>query len=113
MLLPERGAPVWLDWELSHFGDPAQDLGSLAADLARCQISPEQPSEKLSTKALNDGLAAVFQGYGPTSRAMRRRVRLWMGAHLLIYAHAMVLGDGVLHALPHRLLTRARKLLHA
>jgi len=113
ILLPARGAPVWLDWELAHFGDPAQDLGSLAADLARCQIAPEQPSEKLSVNALNDGLAALFDGYGPLSRAMRRRVRLWMGAHLLIYAHAMVLGDGELHALPHRLLTRARKLLHA
>jgi tRNA A-37 threonylcarbamoyl transferase component Bud32 len=114
VLLP-RGGPVLLDWELAQLGDPAQDLGSLLADLARCAIAPEAPEERLSAAAFRSARDAFLRGHrelaGPPDARTRRRIRLWMGAHLLIYAHAMVLSDGVLHALPWRLLQRARVLL--
>jgi tRNA A-37 threonylcarbamoyl transferase component Bud32 len=114
VLLPRRGPPVLIDWELTQLGDPAQDLGCLLGDLTRCHVAPETRAERLDARALAAATRAVLDGYR-SERALDeselRRVRLWTGAHLLIYAHMLVMGDGVLHSLAYALLQRARRML--
>jgi tRNA A-37 threonylcarbamoyl transferase component Bud32 len=114
LLAGPRG-PVWLDWELAQWGDPAQDLGSLVADLLRCQVSPESAAERLPPPEVQAGRDALLAGYvaqaGPLTPSLRRRLGLWTGAHLLFYAHAQVLADGELQPRTGRLLQEARRLL--
>ncbi len=114
-LLVTRRGPVLIDWELAQWGDPAQDLGSLTADLMRRQIAPDSAREALDPRALAQALAAIRRGYasvgGPLGLALRRRVRLWSGAHLLFYAHALVLAEGALSWASQALALRARSLL--
>jgi aminoglycoside phosphotransferase (APT) family kinase protein len=114
VLLPRRGPPVLIDWELAQLGDPAQDIGCLLGDLTRCHVAPESRAERIDARTLSAATRALLAGYRrerPLSDEELRRVRLWTGAHLLIYAHVLVLADGVLHALAASLLREARRML--
>ena len=43
---------VFLDWELSFWGDPARDLGSLLSDYVLGWLAPEHRSEVLARPTL-------------------------------------------------------------
>jgi tRNA A-37 threonylcarbamoyl transferase component Bud32 len=114
VLLPRRGAGVWIDWELAQHGDPAQDLGCLLGDFTRCHVAPESPSERIDAATLRAATKAVLDGYSRERRldaAERHRVQLWIGASLLIYAHVLVMADGVASGWSNALLARACELL--
>ena len=112
VLVPRSGGPVLIDWELARWGDPAQDVGSLEGDLERRHLAPDHPGEALSRSAFVAARAAWRRGYGSSgAHGFARRVKLWSAAQLLIYAHMLVLADGVLTASSHRLLMRAKSVL--
>jgi len=114
VLLPRQGPGVWIDWELAQHGDPAQDLGCLLGDFTRCHVAPESAAERIDAATLRRVTHAVLDGYS-RERSLepgeRHRVQLWIGAYLLIYAHVLVMADGVASGLSNALLERACKLL--
>lgn len=98
-----KTAPVvCLDWELSFWGDPARDMGSLICDYVLCWLAPEHRSEVLSRTTLATFCRALLDAYaegrGPNFKlemAFEERVVRWVGAAMLIsiygithYTHA-------------------------
>jgi tRNA A-37 threonylcarbamoyl transferase component Bud32 len=107
--------PILLDWELAHWGDPAQDLGSLFSDIVRCEAGPEVERERLSRSQTARMLKAFRHAYqqarGQQPAEFWLRVRHWTAAHLIIYGYMIVLADGVYHRAPFKLVRRALTLL--
>jgi 5-methylthioribose kinase len=80
-VLVTRAAPVLLDWEVVHAGDPAFDLGMLTAHLLlKASRHPGLPASPLLAAASQ--LAASYSGPADPGRAVRHAgaimlARLW------------------------------------
>lgn len=103
--LNRKPSVVMLDWELSFWGDPARDLGSLLCDYALGWLAPEHRCEVLPRQALADFGAALLAGYvdarEPGFRAdahFQERIVRWVGAALLIYVYGISHYEQVLDA---------------
>jgi len=104
---PQQRRPfvVYLDWELSFWGDPARDLGSLLSDYVLGWLAPEHRSEVLArptlatfTRAMLDAYAAARgPGFGLDENFEQRVVR-WIGAALLIAVYGISHYEQVLDA---------------
>ena len=87
---------VYLDWELSFWGDPARDLGSLLSDYVLGWLAPEHRSEVLARTTLevfaHEMLVAYSQarevGFKPDPDFQERVVR-WIGTALLISVYGI------------------------
>ena len=109
----DRNAPVFfLDWELSFWGDPARDLGSLFADYVSAYLAPEHKSELLSRSQLSSFCRALLAAYaearGPTFELeadFQHRVVRWVATALLIAVYGISHYEQALDA-------RARGLAH-
>lgn len=96
---------VVLDWELSFWGDPARDLGSLLSDYALGWLAPEHRSEVLARSTMATFAGALLQGYASSREAgfaltpaFQERVVRWVGAALLIYVYGISHYEQVLDA---------------
>ncbi len=86
----------FLDWELSFWGDPARDLGSLLSDYVLGWLAPEHKSEIISKTALEDFARNLLNGYAASREvgfsiesAFQERVVSWVGAALLISVYGL------------------------
>lgn len=88
---PGDSRPILVDWELSHWDDPALDLGSLFCDLALSWMAPETAERAFDEETLTRLLAAVWRGYeadGPRlSSGFHERVLRWGALTLLFYVY--------------------------
>lgn len=93
-----RGAAsvVVLDWELSFWGDPARDLGSLLSDYVVGWLAPEHRSEVLSRPTLEAFSAALLKGYASgrergfvLDAGFEERIVRWIGTALLISVYGI------------------------
>jgi len=96
---------VFLDWELSFWGDPARDLGSLLSDYVLGWLAPEHRSEVLGRPSLEAFAAAMLEGYASgredgfvLDAAFQERIVRWVGAALLIYVYGISHYEQVLDA---------------
>ncbi len=96
---------VFLDWELSFWGDPARDLGSLLSDYVLGWLAPEHRSEVLARPTLASFTAAMLEAYaearGPgfeLTEHFAQRVVRWVGAALLIAVYGISHYEQVLDA---------------
>lgn len=87
---------VYLDWELSFWGDPARDLGSLLSDYVLGWLAPEHRSEVLARPTLEVFAHAMLKAYAearePGFRAdahFQERVVRWIGTALLISVYGI------------------------
>lgn len=87
---------VYLDWELSFWGDPARDLGSLLSDYVLGWIAPEHRSEVLPRPVLETFAHALLEAYArarePSFRLtpdFQQRVVRWVGTALLISVYGI------------------------
>jgi hypothetical protein len=87
---------VFLDWELSFWGDPARDLGWLA---------PEHRSEVLARPTLAQFTSAMLEAYAAErgkdfklDEVFEHRVVRWVGAALLIAVYGISHYEQVLDA---------------
>jgi thiamine kinase-like enzyme len=100
-----RAQVVYLDWELSFWGDPARDLGSLLSDYVLGWLAPEHKSEVLARPTLAAFTRALLQGYAlergegfVLDDAFGERVVRWVGAALLIAVYGISHYEQVLDA---------------
>lgn len=96
---------VFLDWELSFWGDPARDLGSLLSDYVLGWLAPEHRSEVLARPALAAWARAMLTSYAEAREpgfaldaGFQERVVRWVGAALLIYVYGISHYEQVLDA---------------
>lgn len=94
---------VFLDWELSFWGDPARDLGSLLSDYVLGWLAPEHHSEVLSRPTLegfaHEMLGAYARGREPTFKVdadFQERIVRWIGTALLISVYGITHYEQVL-----------------
>lgn len=106
-VLPPQKKPyvVFLDWELSFWGDPARDLGSLLSDYVLGWIAPEHRSEVLARPTLASFAHAMLAAYASArgvdftlDEAFEQRVVRWIGAALLIAVYGISHYEQVLDA---------------
>jgi Phosphotransferase enzyme family len=102
-----RGLPhiIFLDWELSFWGDPARDLGSLLCDYVLGWLAPEHRSEVLARPTLEAFARELLDGYSQAREAgfvcdygFQQRVVRWIGAALLISVYGISHYEQVLDA---------------
>jgi thiamine kinase-like enzyme len=93
---PKAPIIVFLDWELSFWGDPARDLGSLLCDYVLGWLAPEHRTEVLARPALEAFARALLQGYRSAREpgfvldvGFQQRVVRWVGAALLIAVYGI------------------------
>lgn len=93
---PRAPVIVFLDWELSFWGDPARDLGSLLCDYVLGWLAPEHRSEVLARPTLEAFAAALLEGYASgrepsfsLDSGFQHRVVRWVGAALLISVYGI------------------------
>ena len=93
---PKSPIIVFLDWELSFWGDPARDLGSLMSDYVLGWLAPEHRSEVLARPVLENFARAMLEGYAAArevtftlDRGFQERVVRWVGAALLISVYGI------------------------
>lgn len=98
-------AIVFLDWELSFWGDPARDLGSLLSDYVLGWLAPEHRSEVLSRATLAAFSHELLNAYAQAREHAFRldddfqeRVVRWIGTALLISAYGITHYEQVLDA---------------
>jgi hypothetical protein len=92
-----KQAPVvFLDWELSLWGDPARDLGSLICDYVLCWLAPEHRTEIMTRAQLSGFCRALLMGYREEREAtfvldglFQERVVRWVGAAMLISVYGI------------------------
>jgi aminoglycoside/choline kinase family phosphotransferase len=96
---------VFLDWELSFWGDPARDLGSLLSDYVLGWLAPEHRSEVLARQTLATHSKAMLLGYAEgrepgfkLDEGFQHRVVRWVGAALLISVYGISHYEQVLDA---------------
>lgn len=96
---------VFLDWELSFWGDPARDLGSLLSDYVLGWLAPEHRSEVLARPTLAQFTSAMLKAYAAErgkdfklDEAFEHRVVRWVGAALLIAVYGISHYEQVLDA---------------
>ena len=113
-------ALVLLDWELSFWGDPARDLGSIVADYALGWLAPEHDNEALAKDALQALLGALLVAYRQGRESgfqldeeFQRRVVRWTGAALLFYIYGMTHYEGEFSERARRLTEYATHMLGA
>jgi aminoglycoside/choline kinase family phosphotransferase len=101
----KRSSVVVLDWELSFWGDPARDLGSLLSDYALGWLAPEHRSEVLARSTMASFAQALLLGYAEArepgftlSTDFQERIVRWVGAALLIYVYGISHYEQVLDA---------------
>ncbi|MBX7099906.1 MAG: phosphotransferase [Myxococcaceae bacterium] len=112
-------APVYfLDWELSFWGDPARDLGSLLSDYVGPFLAPEHPSEVLSQqqlagfgRALLGSYAAQRESGFQVDDAFQERVVRWVGTSLLIAVYGISHYEQVLDDRARLLAAKALEML--
>ena len=118
--LPGRKKPqvVFLDWELSFWGDPARDLGSLLSDYVLGWLAPEHRSEVLARPTLASFTAAMLEAYaearGPgfeLTEHFAQRVVRWVGAALLIAVYGISHYEQVLDERARLLAAKALEML--
>lgn len=87
---------VYLDWELSFWGDPARDLGSLLSDYVLGWLAPEHRSEVLARPTLEQFAHALLQSYAAARENgfkidgdFQERVVRWIGTALLISVYGI------------------------
>jgi thiamine kinase-like enzyme len=87
---------VFLDWELSFWGDPARDLGSLLSDYVLGWLAPEHKSEVMTRPTLEAFAHGLLTGYAqarePSFRVdddFQERVVRWIGTALLISVYGI------------------------
>ncbi len=93
----DRNAPVFfLDWELSFWGDPARDLGSLFADYVSAYLAPEHKSEVISRVELSSFCRAMLAAYAEArgdsfalTAEFQNRVVRWVATALLIAVYGI------------------------
>lgn len=99
--LPGTAPLVFLDWELSFWGDPARDLGFMASDYVLSWFAPERVDESVSHEHLKAFLGELFaayregrgKGFGLDASFQRRAVR-WIGTAMLFYVYGMTHYEG-------------------
>ncbi|MHB8873941.1 MAG: phosphotransferase family protein [Myxococcaceae bacterium] len=96
-----RQRVVFLDWELSCWGDPARDLGSLAADYLLGWVCPSHEAEVLGQAALRSFLRALLAAYRAgrgdelaPDEGFDGRVLQWAGEALLRTAFTLTCDEG-------------------
>lgn len=94
---------TYLDWELSFWGDPARDLGSLLSDYVLGWLAPEHKSEVLARATLEPFAHAMIESYAqarePGFKAdagFQERVVRWIGTALLISVYGITHYEQVL-----------------
>lgn len=109
---------VYLDWELSFFGDPARDLGSLLSDYVLGWIAPEHRSEVLSRPTLEAFSHALLQAYASAREPgfrldadFQERVVRWIGTALLISVYGISHYEQHLDQRAHAVAKQAREML--
>ena len=87
---------TYLDWELSFWGDPARDLGSLLQDYVLGWLAPEHRSEVLARSTLEAFSHALLAAYAEAREpgfrldaAFQERVVRWIGTALLISVYGI------------------------
>ena len=102
---PGRGPAsiVFLDWELSFWGDPARDLGSLLSDYVLGWLAPEHRSEVLARPLLETFAHELLMGYAAAREPgfvadadFQDRVVRWIGTALLISVYGITHYEQVL-----------------
>lgn len=111
-------AVVFLDWELSSWGDPARDIGSLFADYVLCWSAPEHPSEILSRAKMSGFLRALLVAYAEErgrnfelNDEFQERVIRWLGASLLVYVYGITHYEHVFDPRSQRIAQLAREMV--
>ncbi len=101
----KAAAVVFLDWELSFWGDPARDLGSLLSDYVLGWLAPEHRSEVLGRPMLAEQSRSLLLGYAESrepgfklDEGFQHRVVRWIGAALLIAVYGISHYEQVLDA---------------
>lgn len=86
----------FLDWELSLWGDPARDLGSLLSDYVIEWLAPEHRSEIVAKLSLERFSNALLRGYRSgreegfeLDAGFQQRIVEWIGAALLISVYGL------------------------
>lgn len=109
---------VYLDWELSFWGDPARDLGSLLSDYVLGWLAPEHRSEVLARPTLETFARALLQGYAAGRERgfaidadFQERVVRWIGTALLISVYGISHYEQVLDARAHSVAKHALEML--
>ena len=104
VLVPEGQAPVIIDWEFSHIGDPRQDLGMLAAITYAYKNSPAEFSATyrertgMADEDLNSLLVDYFLVLG-TARLLQHMI---LGAEALAQGeHQGIKGPYLIKAITH------------
>jgi hypothetical protein len=107
---------VFLDWELSLWGDPARDLGSMLSDYAVGALGPERPEDALSYDGLQRFARGLLAGYRSSRRpepGLRLRTVRWIGTALLFYSYGVVHDDGCITPRVRRLTAEALQMVAA
>lgn len=96
---------VFLDWELSFWGDPARDLGSLLSDYVLGWLAPEHRSEVLARQVLEGFAHELLVQYARAREPgfkldadFQQRVVRWIGTALLISVYGITHYEQVLDA---------------
>lgn len=99
---------IYLDWELSFWGDPARDLGSLLSDYVLGWLAPEHRSEVLARATLERFGHAMLLGYAEAREPgfkpdddFQERVVRWIGTALLISVYGITHYEQVLDTRAH------------
>lgn len=113
-------ALVLIDWELSFWGDPARDLGSILADYALGRLAPEHESEVISSPTLHSVSRALLWAYArergvgfALEEGFLFRVVRWAGVALLFYVYGMTHYEGEFSIRARRLTEQATEMLAA
>lgn len=111
---------VFLDWELSFWGDPARDLGSLLSDYVLGWLAPEHRSEVLARPTLEAFAQELLSAYASAREPgfvldshFQERIVRWIATALLISVYGISHYEQILDARALSVAQRARNMLGA